>query len=433
MNGLAPRIVMDKSSHDTRSLLAACLNGASQVVFFRRTLSHAVLVALFLPVGLWAEDRLDSSVLARMDLEIRRAIEDRKIPGGVLWVESKGAIHHRAHGFRAVSPTKERMTVDTLFDVASLTKVMATAPSIMMLQERGKLKVDDPVSRFLPEFKAGGKDSITLRHLLTHTSGLGRSLGRTPDWSNREAMINELCAEAPSSPPGAVHLYSDLNYILLAEVVQRVSGVSLDVFARKEIFAPLGMRDTFFAPAPADFSRIAPTDRSGRIAHRGLVHDPKARAMNRASGHAGVFTTAADLARFARMMLRKGELDGFRLLRADSVEMMVRDQTSSAIPERRGLGWDIDTDFSRPRGELFPIGSYGHTGFTGASIWIDPFSQSFCILLSNRVHTNPNGNIYALQKALGTLAAKSIKGFDFSVHGKGGAESTPSRKPRLSF
>lgn len=313
------------------------------------------------------------------------------------------------------------MTEDTIFDVASLTKVLATVPALMILRERGKLKLDDPVAAFLPEFKAGGKESITLRHLLTHTSGFGRTLSHAPDWSNPKAAFASIDAEKPSKPPGVAHLYSDLNFIILGEVLQRVSGMKLDVFVKKEIFEPLGMKDTGFLPAPTRRPQIAPTERIGRAVLRGEVHDPKARAMGGVAGHAGVFATAADLARFARMMLRGGELDGVRILNSESVKLMVQTQTPPSIRERRGLGWDIDSDFSRPRGDLFPIGSYGHTGFTGVSLWIDPFSETFWILLSNRVHPQQSGNIYGLQKTLGTLAAKAVRGFDFSAFPKAGA------------
>jgi CubicO group peptidase (beta-lactamase class C family) len=347
-----------------------------------------------------------------MDAAIDRAIADRQLPGGVLWVEHNGTSYHKAFGQRAVVPKAEAMTEDTIFDAASLTKVLATASSLMILCERGLIKLDESVTAYLSELKHESKEAITLRHLLTHTSGFNTRLRRDPDWADHEKAFALIGAERPADPPGTAFRYSDINFILLGEVVQRVSGVGLDEFARREIFEPLKMKDTRFLP-PADwFPRIAPTERVGREVLRGQVHDPKARRMGGVAGHAGVFTTAADVARFARMMLNGGELEGVRVLKPESVKLMTSVQTPRTLQARRGLGWDIDSAYSRPRGEVFPMGSYGHTGFTGVCLWIDPFSKTFWMLLSNRVHPEASGNIYALQKKLATLAAQAVD-FDF--------------------
>ncbi|MBI2949359.1 MAG: beta-lactamase family protein [Verrucomicrobia bacterium] len=362
-----------------------------------------------------------------MDAAIERAIADRQLPGGVLWVEHNGKSYHKAFGRRALVPKAEPMTEDTIFDAASMTKVLATAPALMILFERGKVKLDEPITTFLPELKGGGKEAVTLRHLLTHTSGFNTRLRRDPDWADHKKAFALIGAEKPGDPPGTVFRYSDINFIVLGEVIHRVTGQRLDEFASREIFEPLKMKDTRFLPPDDWLPRIAPTERVGREVFRAKVHDPKARRMGGVAGHAGVFTTAADVARFARMMLKGGELDGVRILRPETVKLMTIVQTPAAIQARRGLGWDIDSAYSRPRGDVFPIGSYGHTGFTGVCLWIDPFSKTFWMLLSNRVHPESSGNIYALQKTLATLAAQAVTDFDFQKVPGALLPSQPSR------
>ena len=325
--------------------------------------------------------------LTAMDAAITEAIAEKKCPGGVLWLERNGTAYHKAFGNRAVELAKEVMTEDTIFDAASLTKVVATTPAIMLLVERGKINVDAPVHTYIPEFKSNGKEGITIRHLMTHTSGLRPGISAKPEWSGYEKAIELACAEKPLNAAGAIFRYSDINYILLGEVVQRAGGAELHKFAAKEIYAPLKMVDTGFLPPAEKLSRVAPTEKleSGEVL-RGKVHDPTSRRMGGVAGHAGLFTTAADLARYARMLLNQGELDGARIFKPETVKLMTSVQSPESVPARRGLGWDIDSGYSGPRGKIFPIGSYGHTGWTGTSLWIDPFSQTFVIFLSNRNH-----------------------------------------------
>lgn len=360
-----------------------------------------------------AEDRFNATKLSQMDERIQRAIAEHRLPGGVLWVECRGSNYHKAFGSRSVFPSPEAMTEDTIFDVASLTKVLATVPALMVLYERGKVKLEAPILTYLPEFKGGAKEAITVRHLLTHTSGLGRSLSQEPDWSDFKSAFAMMCAQTPSEPPGSAFRYSDLNFIILGEMVQRVAGMKLDEFCAREIFKPLKMVDTCFLPPQDVRPRIAPTEKVGRVVLRGTVHDFKAQGMSGVAGHAGLFTTAADVARFARMVLDKGKLDGARILKPETVDLMTSVQSPGIVRARRGLGWDIDSEFSRPRGDLFPIGSFGHTGFTGVCLWIDPFSQTFWMFLSNRIHPEASDNIYSLQRDLATLAAEAVNGFDF--------------------
>lgn len=351
--------------------------------------------------------------LLEMDTAIEQTISSNRIPGGVLWLERQGTSYHKAYGNRALIPKIEKMTEDTIFDAASLTKVIACAPAVMILVERGKINLDAPVVSYIPDFTGGGKENITIRHLLTHTSGLRSGIGSLPDGAGTAAAIKKACQEKLLSDPGATFRYSDINFFMLGEVVHRVSGQPLNEFATKEIYGPLKMVDTVFLPSSKTVPRIAPTEKIGSKVLRGVVHDPTSRSMGGVAGHAGLFTTAADLARYARMMLNLGALDGVRILREETVRMMTSVQTADSTGARRGLGWDIDSGYSRPRGKHFPLGSFGHTGFTGTSIWIDPFSQTFWIFLSNRVHPDRSGNVLPLQARLADLSAEAVKDFNF--------------------
>jgi CubicO group peptidase (beta-lactamase class C family) len=366
------------------------------------------------PIACPAEASFDPPALLQMDAAIQTAISEKKMPGGVLWIEREASTHVKAFGNRALLPEVEQMTEETIFDAASLTKVLATAPAIMLLLERGKLRLDQPLSDYLPRFKGDGREKITIRQLLTHTSGLRAGLSRKPDWTGYGKAIELACEEKPADPPGASFRYSDINFILLGEVVRRISGAPLNKFAESEIFGPLGMVDTCFLPNESKWPRIAPTEKAGRTVLRGTVHDPTAQRMGGVAGHAGVFTTTADVARFARMLLNNGELDGVILMKQETVTLMTSVQSPAAVNARRGLGWDIDSAYSRPRGDLFPVGSFGHTGFTGVCIWIDPFSKTFWMLFTNRVHPDGSGNILELQRTLATLAATAVRDFDFT-------------------
>jgi CubicO group peptidase (beta-lactamase class C family) len=354
-----------------------------------------------------------------MDLAITQAIAEKHLPGAVLWLESKKTSYHKAFGSRALVPRIEPMSEDTIFDVASLTKVLATTPALMILSERGQLKLDESVATYLREFQGSRNQAITLRHLLTHTSGLGRSLSSSPDWADMGRALNLVAMDHLARAPGAEFLYSDINFIILGQVVQRVSGRKLEEFVAKEVYEPLKMEDTGYLPPRDKWERIAPTEKVGGTVLRGKVHDPKAQRMGGVGGHAGVFTTAADMARFARMLLAGGALDGVRILKPETVKLMTGVQTPGSMKTKRGLGWDIDSEYSRPRGQLFPVGSFGHTGFTGGCLWLDPASDTFWLLLSNRVHPDGSGNIYPLQRTLGTLAAEAALSPQSETHEAG--------------
>ena len=352
--------------------------------------------------------------LAAIDAAITSTIDEKNIPGAVFWLERNGESYHRAYGHRAVAPEFEPMSEDTIFDAASLTKVLAGTPAVMLLVERGKIDLDAPVAKYLPEFGVGGKEVITVRQLLTHTSGLRPDVNTRPPWSGSDTALRLACEEKLLAKPGTVFRYSDINLFVAGFVAERAGGKPLNELVRDEIYRPLGMNDTGYLPPADKLARVAPTELTDGKMLRGGVHDPTARFMGGVAGHAGLFTTAQDVARFARMMLNGGELDGVRVFKPGTIALMTSVQTPTNLVPRRGLGWDIDSGFSRPRGKIFPLGSYGHTGFTGTALWIDPFSKTFWILMSNRVHPDGKGNILPLQAALGTLAAEAIEGFDFS-------------------
>ena len=350
------------------------------------------------------------------------AIAAGRIPGAVLWLERDGMAWHKALGERAILPSREPISEDTIYDAASLTKVIATTTAVMQLVEKGKVRLDKPVSRYLPEFTGGGKETITVRQLLTHYSGLRPGLSSPEPWTATASALAIACAMPPASLPGLEFRYSDVNFILLGCLVERVAGDTLDTYCTREIFRPLGMKDTGFRrfdpaveklPELPDIKRVAPTEQlaDGSIL-RGFVHDPTSRKMGGVAGHAGLFLTAPDLARFCRMLLGGGKLGKTRILKAETVALMTAVQTPDGSA-RRGLGWDIDSPQSGPRGLHFPIGSYGHTGWTGPSLWLDPFSHTFLILLTNRNHPTGQTSVGELRYQLATLAAESVKNFNF--------------------
>ena len=355
----------------------------------------------------------DERKLNAIGVAIHEARLEKYLPGGVLWLERQGVAFHRAYGMASTQPVSAVAQGNTIYDAASLTKVVATTPAVLLLHERGKLNIKDPVRKHLPEFTGQGRESITIRQLLTHTSGLRPDIS-VNGWTGHQECIAKCVVEVPRAEPDERFIYSDINFQLLDEIVRRVSGKRLDVFCTKEIFEPLKMYDTGYNPPVTKHARIAPTTVTDGKALRGVVHDPRARKTSGIAGHAGLFTTAPDLARYARMLLQAGELDGIRLFKAETVQLMTSVQTPPTLPARRGLGWDIDTGYSSPRGHKFPLGSFGHTGFTGPSLWIDPYSETFVVFLCNRVHPTEHGpSVVPLRRTLGTLAAEAVKGFDF--------------------
>jgi uncharacterized protein YbbC (DUF1343 family) len=354
-----------------------------------------------------AEVGLDAVKLGQIDGVVRQAIEQGSLPGAVVLVVHRRKVAFRkAYGLRSKQPAEVRMTDDTVFDLASLTKPVATATSIMILIEEGKLRLTDRVSQHLPDFAPNGKDRLTIEHLLLHTSGLIADNPVSDYADGRARAMERINQLKPLAEPGAQFIYSDVNYIVLGELVERLSGEKLDVFARKHIFEPLGLRETTFRPGSALAERAAPTEKRGDHWMRGEVHDPRASLLGGVAGHAGLFSTADDLAVFAQMILNHGTYRGQRILHPQTVRLMT---TPRDVPGgRRALGWDVQTRFSSNKGDGFSAASFGHTGFTGTSIWIDPPSQTAVIFLSNRVHPEAKTNVNRLRGRVASLVAASI-------------------------
>lgn len=344
--------------------------------------------------------------LSAVDAIIQQAIADHNVPGAVLVVGHDGkVIYRKAYGERSLEPRREAMTVDTIFDMASLTKVIATTTAVMQLIELGKIRLNDPVAKYIPEFAQNGKEDITIRQLLTHYSGLAPDIDFTPAFDSKESAFRLACAETPLQAPGSAFIYSDTNFIMLGWLVEKLSGETLDVYTSRHIFQPLKMTHTRFLPPAAWKPKIAPTqyDENEHML-RGVVHDPRSRRMGGVAGHAGLFSTADDLAKFAQTLLNGG--DG--ILSSLAVKKMSEPEQPPSAPVLRGFGWDIDSPFSSNRGDFLPVGSFGHTGFTGTSIWIDPTTKSYIILLTNSVHPRGQGNAIGLRVKVATEVAAAL-------------------------
>jgi CubicO group peptidase (beta-lactamase class C family) len=365
-----------------------------------------------------------STQLKYIDTAVNAAIGAGELPGAVVLVARHRKIAFlKAFGNRSVQPETETMAANTIFDMSSLTKVMATTPSVMQLVENGTLRLDDRVKRYLPKFTGGGKDAITVRQLLTHHSGLPPDFDLSRQWFGYPAALEELWKIATESESGKEFAYSDLNFIALGEIVRAVTGQNLDDFARKNIFVPLGMKETFFHPPQRFVTRIAPTESrrntlqylkgqtsQASLDHilRGEVHDPTAWRMEGVAGHAGLFSTARDSALFAQMLLDRGtNLQGVRVLSPMSVQAMAMQQSPQPSLQIRGYGWDIDSSYSSPRGDLFKEG-FGHTGFTGTSLWVHPPTDLFILILSNRVHPDGGKDINHLRAVIANIVAAAL-------------------------
>ncbi|MBM3787243.1 MAG: DUF1343 domain-containing protein [Acidobacteria bacterium] len=367
-----------------------------------------LLVLLLSFTALSGQERFAGS--GDLDRTIEEAVAAGQAPGAVLWVgQGDRILHRKAYGSRSLTPAREPMTMDTIFDAASLTKVVATATAMMRLVEQGKVRLNDKVSDYLPGYQ-GGKSAITVRMLLTHFSGLRPDVDLEPEWSGYQNGIQRAMADKPTSAPGEKFVYSDINFILLGEIVHKLTGKRLDVYARDDLFVPMGMSESQFNPPAALRGRIAPTEQYPKMAAplRGVVHDPTTRFMGGVAGHAGLFTTAHDLSRYARMILGLGELEGKRFFSALTIRKFTSPQSPADQPVLRGLGFDMDSQFSSNRGELFPIGSVGHTGFTGTSMWLDPATQTYVILLANSVHPMRRPPVSALRAKVATIVAAAV-------------------------
>ncbi len=347
--------------------------------------------------------------LAQIGPAVQEEIDAGRVPGAVVIVgERRRIVYRHAFGDRALKPDRVPMTADTIFDLASLTKVLATTTAVMQLVEAGRLKLDDPVSKYWPAFAENHKDRITVEELLTHTSGLRPDLDMRAAWSGNAAAQARIEAEQPVSAPGTRFLYSDINFIVLGELVRRISGEPFDLYVARHVFGPLGMTDTGFRPQLSVRARIAPTDVQEGVLRWGEVQDPTAYRMGGVAGHAGLFGTADDLAIFAQMLLNGGSFDGIRILSPASV---IRMTAPRRLPGgvQRGLGWDVASPFSGGQDLAFGSESYGHTGYSGTSIWIDPKRGTYLIILTSRLYPGDRGDAAPLRKHLAQIVAAAAQ------------------------
>lgn len=366
------------------------------------------------------EAPMSSSRLARLDAIVQEAVSRKEFPGAVLLVgRNDKTIYRKAFGESQWIPERVKISADMIFDLASLTKPVATATSIMILVEQGKLSLDEKVKDYVPGFStfadAAGKPGEDARiwHLLTHTSGL-------PPYADAdevekhfggpcttEQLTGYIAGLKKTDPPGQAFHYSCLGYITLAHILNKITGQTIAAFSREKIFAPLGMEHTFFTPEEKFLGRCVPTLVINGKPLRGVVHDPLARLQGGVSGNAGLFSTADDLAVFAGMLLHGGAARGVRILSPMAVARMTSVWPKAAFAGR-GLGWDVVSAYSSNRGDLFGPGSYGHSGYTGTSIWIDPETKTYIIFLTNSVHPDDKGSVLALRSRVANVVAASI-------------------------
>ena len=361
-----------------------------------------------LPLAMPEEVSMRSGKLAEIDEVVEEALGKAQMPGCVVLIARRGKIVLlKAYGRRSLQPVESPMTCDTVFDLASLTKPIATATSAMLLVELRQIALDEPVAKYLPEFGQAGKQSITIRQLLTHQGGLIADNPLEDFAEGPSEALARIFAAPPTCEPATRFIYSDVGFMVLGELVRRVSGEDLQQFSSRRLFGPLAMKQTGYLPAEALRTRAAPTERRDGHWMLGEVHDPRAYALGGVAGHAGLFSTAEDLAIYAQMILGKGQHAGVRVLAPETVDLML---SANSVPGGglRGLGWDIQTGYSINRGEGFSELAVGHGGFTGTVMWIDPASELVVVFLSNRVHPDGKGNVNRLAGRIGTIAAAAM-------------------------
>jgi len=351
-----------------------------------------LLALLALPASAFATPREVSGALdfSGINEAANEAVASGEIPGAVVMVgRGDDILLHRAYGSRRLLPQPAPMTVDTIFDLASLTKPFGTTLAVMRLVERGAIKLDAPLGRYLKEFRDKQYDEITIKRLLTHSAGLAAYPPNGTVSAGFPRAASAIAKLPLDYPPGYAFQYSDTGFILLSEVVRRVSGTPLDRYLEKTVFKPLGLNDTSFHPKAGALGRVAPTEFVNGLLLRGEVHDQRARLLGGVAGHAGMFSTSADLSRIIRMLLNRGTLDRHRIFEPATVKEMWEPAPDSK--GSRALGWDVSSSFSKTMAPFFPEGSVGHLGFTGTAVWIDPPTRSYLIVLTNRVHPYGGG------------------------------------------
>ena len=351
-----------------------------------------------------SDDLLDAGRAASIDYILQSAATRGLISGGTVLVGNReGAVYVTSYGKTGVSADSAHLSERTMFDVASLTKVIATAPAVMKLLEEGHITLLDPLTRWFPELEGTGREDITILNLLTHTSGLNDIELTSGD--SIATIIHKAAIQRSGRLPGGRFLYADINFILLGDLVQRVTGKTLDRYCREHVYEPLGMRATMFQPPFEQNVNIAPTIGPRNELLSGLVQDGNAQKLGGIAGHAGLFSSAVDLSRFATMILNNGALGGTRIFNQNVLAQMTSPYFYSNGNVVRGLGWDIYSPYSSPRGVYFSDMSFGHTGYTGSSIWIDPKHDLFVILLTVRLDYRDIRHFNRLRSDISTIAA----------------------------
>jgi CubicO group peptidase (beta-lactamase class C family) len=359
---------------------------------------------------------IDASHAAELDQAAAAAIDKKLTPGAVVSAgRADGMVYNHAWGHFRYEPDSPADTTSTVFDLASLSKTVGCAPSVMVLVDEGKIDVNDPASKYLPGLRTPDKKDITIAQLLLHMSGFEPDNPMSDYEGGPEAGLEGIYHSKLKYKPGTDFVYSDINYILLGELVKQVSGQPLNVFAKEHIFQPLGMKDTTYLPPSSWRDHIAPTQKRNGKWMIGTVHDPRAYALGGFAGHAGLFSTASDVGRFCRMILNKGELDGHRVLSAKTIELMTAPHSvhDPKHPDRvyvRTYGFDVDTGYSPSiRGKYFPKGkSFGHSGYTGTSLWIDPVDDCYVVLLTNRVYPDDDKSISPLRREVANIVGEAM-------------------------
>jgi CubicO group peptidase (beta-lactamase class C family) len=374
-------------------------------------LAVIIIIFLFHAAFVFAGDLPPTQVekTQKIDLLMESAISRGLIAGGVVLIgDRKGVLFEQAYGRTSPGPNTPLMEIGTIFDIASLTKVVATAPAILKLAEEGKLSLVDPVVRWFPEFAGKGKDDLLVLNLLTHTSGFD-DFPLAPHNPLQNA-VERAAAQKLTGEIGSRFRYADINFILLGEMVRRITGVTLDRYAAASFFTAMGMQDTSFNPDEEKVRRCSATVGTDNALLVGHVQDPMARQLGGIAGHAGVFSTARDLAKFCRMILSEGEFDGIRILSERAVRQMTAPYFSRGGNVIRGLGWEITSPYSAPKGTGFSEESFGHTGYSGSSLWLDPTTDIFVILLTSRLNYKNSKEFRQLRSELSTLSSEIFPG-----------------------
>jgi len=371
-----------------------------------RTVRTILIICLFFCATplLAADELLDAGRAATIDYMLERAVSQGFIGGGVVLVGNRSGVTYTAsRGKIGFSADATALNERTIFDIASLTKVVATAPAVMKLLEEGRITLLDPLTRWFPEFEGTCREDVTILNLLTHTSGLNDIAISSIE--PLTTTIHKVAIQKNGRLPGSRFLYADINFILLSELVQRVSGMSLDRYCRENLYGPLGMADTMFLPPYELAGSIAPTLGSANEMLTGIVQDQNARQLGGIAGHAGLFSSASDLSRYAQMILNNGRVHGTQVLGDRVLAQMTAPYFYSNGSVVRGLGWDIYSPYSSPRGSFFSEMSFGHTGYSGSSIWIDPERDLFVILLTVRFNYRDPRQINRLRSDISSIAA----------------------------